>query len=83
MALALQALAFVAGDDDALGRFMAGSGLSQSDLAARADDPVLLGFVLDFLLSEDRLAEAFCTVAEVKPETVMRARAELPGGDAA
>ena len=79
-ALALQALAYVAGDEDALSRLMAESGLSQDDLRRRTEDPVFLGFVLDFLLSQEAQARGFCEVAEVPPETVHRARAALPGG---
>lgn len=79
-ALALQALAFVAGDEDALTRLLAESGLSQDDLAGRAGDPELLGFVIDFVLARDTLAMAFCRVARVTPDLVKHARAELPGG---
>lgn len=78
-ALALQALAFVAGDEDALRRLMAESGLGQADLAARASDPEFLGFVVDFVLSQESLAEGFCTVAEVSAETIRHARVLLPG----
>ena len=78
--LALQVLAFVATDDDALARLMAESGLSQDDLRRRMDNPELLGFVLDFLLTQEPLARDFCTRAKVRPEFVLRARAALPGG---
>ena len=78
-ALALQMLAFVAGDDDALRRLMAESGLGPNDLATRAADPEFLGCVVDFVLSRENLAAAFCAVAEIRPETAQRARALLPG----
>ncbi len=78
--LALQGLAFVAGNEAFLTRFMADSGLSQDDLRSRMDDPVLLGFVLDFVLGQEALAREFCAIAELKPESLLRARAALPGG---
>lgn len=79
---ALKALAWIAADEDLAGVFLGASGLAPEDLAARAGDPEFLGFALDFLLGDEdaviACAEALCA----PPETVMRARAALPGGDA-
>ncbi len=58
--LALEALAFLAGTPDVLGRFLGNSGLEASDLRLRASDPDVLRAVLEFLLADDALAGDFC-----------------------
>ena len=50
--LGLQALAFVAADEDLLLPFLAQSGLGAGELRDRAEDPDLLGAVVDFLLAD-------------------------------
>lgn len=80
--LALQALAFVAADEDLLGALLAQTGLSPQDLRRRAGAPELLASVADFLMAEDARVLAFAAAAGVKPEMVARMRAALPGGDA-
>lgn len=79
--LGLQALGWLAGQDELSGAFMGASGLSADDLKTRAGDPEFLGFVLDFLLGDEDALLAFCEVADVTPDRPMRARAALPGGD--
>ncbi len=78
--LGLKGLTWLAGDPDALGRFLAGSGLGPDELRERAADPELLGAVLDFLLSDDALLTMFCADEGIKPTHVHQARAMLPGG---
>lgn len=82
-ALALQALAFIAGDEDRLGRFLAASGLGPAELRARVGDPTTLGFVLEFLLGDEEAVIAFAGEQQIDPGLPGRARALLPGGDAA
>jgi len=79
--VALQALGWLATQDDAFHAFLGASGLGHSDLRDRADDPEMLGAILDFLLSDEALLIAFCTDVGLPPETPMQARAALPGGD--
>ncbi|MCB6178350.1 DUF3572 domain-containing protein [Rhodobacter sp. Har01] len=79
--LALQALAFLAGQEAAFGAFLAATGTSAATIRARADDPDLLASVLDCVLSEDNLVLAFAREAGVPPEDVARARAVLAGGE--
>jgi hypothetical protein len=79
--LALQGLAWLAQDADRLGAFMATGGLDPANLKERMGDPLLLAAVLDFLLAEETLLLAFCAETGVPPETPMRARAALPGGE--
>lgn len=78
---ALRALAWIVADDDLTGRFLAASGADAAELRARAADPEFLGFVLDFLLGDEAALLAFCAATGEKPETPLRARAHLPGGD--
>ena len=77
--LAIRGLAFLASDEDVLGRFLGTTGLAVDELGARAEDPVLLGAVLDFLLGDEPLLLRFCTEVDCAPELPARARAKLPG----
>lgn len=78
--LALNALAWLAGQDELLGVFLGSSGLAQSELAERAKEPEFLGAVLDFLLMDDAWIVAFADAHAVPYDQVMRARQALPGG---
>jgi hypothetical protein len=80
-ALAMQALAWMAGDADLIGRFLATTGAGPAELRARAADPEFLGFVLDFLLSDEAALTAFAAAENIRPDLPMRARAALPGGE--
>jgi len=80
-ALAVQALAWMAGDAELIGRFLASTGAGPGDLRVRAADPEFLGFVLDFLLADETALIAFAAAKNIRPELPMRARAALPGGD--
>jgi len=79
--LALEALGWLAGEDDLLQVFLGSAGLSSADLTARAGDAQLLAAVLDFLLMEDAWVNGFVTATNRAPQEPMRARAALPGGD--
>ena len=76
---ALQALGFVAGDSDRLARFLALAGVSVDELKTRAGDPAFLGGVLDFVLEDEKLLLEFCEASGLKPASVARLRADLPG----
>jgi hypothetical protein len=78
--VAIQALGWMAGNDEVLGQFMGASGASIDDLRAGAGDPAFLGALLDFLMLEDAWIIAFCDAANLPYEAPMRARAALPGG---
>lgn len=80
-ALALRALGWIAGEERLSGAFLAASGASASDIAARAGDPEFLGFVLDFLLADEPALLDFAAAEGLRPDAPMRARAALPGGD--
>lgn len=78
--LGLAALAFLCAEPDRAAAFLAASGIAPDELARRAADPVLLGFVLDHLMGSEALASAFCAGERLSPEALHAARAALPGG---
>lgn len=78
--LGLQALGWLAGQEDLAGAFLAATGASSDELRERAGDPEFLGFVLDFLLADEPALLAFCEASGTPPDHPFRARAALPGG---
>tara|TARA_R110002012_G_scaffold83952_1_gene210728 strand:+ start:671 stop:955 length:285 start_codon:yes stop_codon:yes gene_type:complete len=78
--VAIQALGWVAGNEDVLGQFMGASGVSVDDLRGAAGDPAFLGALLDFVMLEDAWVTGFCDAAGLPYDAPMRARAALPGG---
>lgn len=79
--LALQALGWLAANDDLLPVFLGSTGASESDLRDRAGDPVFLGAVLDFVMMDDAWVVAFCDHIGLAYANMMYARAALPGGE--
>ena len=79
--LALQALAWLAGNEDLLPTFLGSTGASEADVRAGASDPEFLGAVLDFLMMDDAWVVQFCDTHGIAYERIMPARAALPGGD--
>jgi len=80
-AVAIKALVWIAERDELASSFLGASGAAADELRSRAADPEFLGFVLDFLLSDEEALLGFCEDVAIKPDTPMRARAALPGGD--
>ncbi len=78
--LALLALAHVVSDEALLPRFLALSGVAPGELRGRAQDPVLLGALLDFLLAHEPDLIAFAAAYELPPTAIAAARRALPGG---
>jgi hypothetical protein len=77
--LALKALTHLAGEPDALLRFLTLSGLTLEDLRERAGEPELLAAVMDFLLGDDGLSSSFAEAEELRPEELHAIRRALPG----
>ena len=78
--LALQALGWIAAEDEVFPVFLTATGANLGDLRTRATDPDFLAAVLDFLMQDDRWVVAFCD-AQGQPYTAPQAaRAALPGG---
>lgn len=78
--LALQALGWIASEDEVFPLFLTATGANLSDLRARAADPDFLAAVLDFLLQDDRWVIAFCDAQGHAYTAPQAARAALPGG---
>jgi hypothetical protein len=78
--LALEALAWIAGDGGLIERFVNDTGIAPSELLVRAADSAFLGGVLDFLMAEDERVTGFAAFAGVPPTDPAVARALLPGG---
>ena len=79
--IAIQGLAFLAGDPDRLARFLALTGLGPQNLRQAAGEPGFLAAVLDHLASDESLLQVFAAHANLAPESVAQARAAL--GDSA
>ncbi len=77
--MALEALAWVLGQDDLLGNFLNNTGASPNDLARLAGEPLFLAAVLDFLMEDDQRVIAFCADLNHPLTSVQSARAVLPG----
>ena len=78
--IALQALGWLAGNDDLLPVFMGATGVSTTELKRNATDPEFLGSVLDFLLMDDAWVMSCCEALNMPYDSLMQARAALPGG---
>lgn len=78
--VALQGLAWLAGNENLLTVFLGSTGASESDLRARATDPEFLMSVLDFLMLDDAWVIEFCDTYSIPYEQPMQARHALPGG---
>lgn len=76
--VALKAIAFIAGDDELLSRFVALTGCGMDEIKSRIADPAFLGGVLDFILNDEPTLLAFVEAEQLAPETPMAARHRLP-----
>ncbi|WP_306153088.1 DUF3572 domain-containing protein [Roseovarius sp. MMSF_3281] len=79
--VALQCLAWLAGNEELLPVFMGATGVSEAELREQAQDPVFLGSVLDFLLMDDAWVIACSEAQGFDPQLPQQARAALPGGE--
>jgi hypothetical protein len=77
--VAIQALSFIAGTPDRLGRFLSLTGLGPDSLRMAARDPNFLAGVLDHLASDDSLMQTFAEENGIDPHDVARARSALGG----
>lgn len=72
--LAISALGFLAGNPEALGRFLALTGIGPDGLRRAAADPIFLVGVIDFLLGDEALLIAFAEDAGIPPERIGKAK---------
>ena len=75
--VAVQALAFIAGDPERLGLFLAESGIGPETLRTSAADPNFLASVLDFVLRDDATVKAFASVSQLHPTNIAAAAQAL------
>lgn len=77
--LAIQALTFIAGDGERLGRFLATTGIGPAQIRAASQQPGFLAGVLDYLAGDERLLSEFAAAAGFDPADVGKALAALGG----
>lgn len=75
--VAIAALGWLAGQPEALGRFLATAGIGPQSLRQAAEDPQFLVGVLDYFLSDEPLLIAFAEQAGLPPRTIANARQAL------
>src|SRR5947199_8773804 len=75
--VAIQALSFVAGEPERLGRFLAESGIGPETLRTAAADPQFLASVLDFVMRDDATVKAFASASQLHPTNIAAARQVL------
>jgi hypothetical protein len=75
--LALEGLGWLAGDDDAIARFLNLSGMDAAALRDAAGSPETGVAVLDFLLANEDLLLRFCEDATISPKQLHLARHRL------
>jgi hypothetical protein len=78
--IAVQALAWLAANEELLPVFLNATGAGPDDLRGAARDPAFLGSVLDFVMFDDATVMAFCEAQGLKFTEPMAARQVLPGG---
>jgi hypothetical protein len=79
IAIATQALAYIAGDGARLGRFLAESGLGPETLRQASRDAAFLPAVLDFVLSHEQDLVEFAAHAGIDAKRIGQARVALAG----
>jgi hypothetical protein len=77
--LAVQALTFIAGDGDRLGRFLAITGIGPAEIRVAAREPGFLTGVLEHLAADERLLAAFAVEAAIDPSAIGKAIVALGG----
>ena len=77
--LALQALAWIAGEEDFLQALLERTGAGIENIRDAAADPEFLGAVMAFLLENEEILTNFCETSGIRPEIPAQARQALPG----
>jgi len=77
--LAIQALTFIAGDGERLGRFLAVTGIGPAEIRSAAREPGFLTGVIEYMASDDRLIAAFVSENGLDPADIERSRITLAG----
>jgi hypothetical protein len=75
--VAIQALGFIAQDEERLGRFLAVTGMGPAEIRAGARERHFLAGLLDYLMGDETLLVQFAGHAEIDPTTIVIARRAL------
>jgi hypothetical protein len=75
--MAVQALAFIAGEPERLAVFLNASGIDPGQIRDAAREPRFLAGVLEHMLADESLLMAFADSAGIDPATVVGARHAL------
>jgi hypothetical protein len=78
-AMAIAALAYLAAEPEALGGFLAATGIGPDQIRTAARDPEFLSGVLDYVLSDEPLLIAFARSEGIDPAEIQRARTAFGG----
>ncbi|PZX16337.1 uncharacterized protein DUF3572 [Palleronia aestuarii] len=79
--VAARALDWIVGRDGLFHKFLNSTGTDLVHVRAKVNDPDFLAAVLDFLAQDDRRVREFCEAEGLPLDSVLQARAALPGGD--
>lgn len=79
--IAIQALVFIAADEERLERFLAFSGIEAASIRQAAQEPGFLAGVLEHLSGDENLLLALAEQSGLRPEQIASARALLAGPD--
>lgn len=79
--IALQAIAWLVGQDEILPIFMGSTGTSEADLKQRASDHNFQASVLEFITMDDEWVKDFCDTVNLAYEDPLKARYALPGSE--
>jgi hypothetical protein len=79
--IAIQALGWLASNDDLWPVFLGSTGASLDDIKLRATDPAFQASVLEFLTMDDAWVMAFCDTVSAPYDAPLRARYALPGSE--
>jgi hypothetical protein len=77
--IALQALAWLAGNDEICPIFLGATGGSTDEMHARATDSTFQASILEFITMDDAWIVAFCDSVDIGYDKPLRARYALPG----
>jgi hypothetical protein len=77
--LSLEALGWLAGDEDGLTRFLSLSGTDIGALRDAAGNRDTLLAVVEFLLTQEDMVLRFCEAVEIEPQALHQARHVLGG----
>ena len=75
--VAINALSFIAGEQDLLNRFLSLTGLNVAEIRKSAAEPGFLAGVLDFLIDHESFLIVYATSINWPPERVKLARIAL------